>query len=156
MVRLIDHKSGDMLGEVPLEKAIALAEEREIDLVEISPKAKPPVCKLMDFGQFLYQQKKTEQKSKKNQKKTEVKGIRLGFRIGEHDILVREKQARKFIEAGNMIKVVMQFRGREMSYIDLGLEKILDFAKRLEDIAIVEQEPKRQGYQVIMILSKKR
>ena len=145
-----------MLGEMPVGKALEEAENRDLDLVEVAPKAQPPVCKIMNYGQFLYQQKKSEQKSKKKQKQTTVKGIRLGFRIGEHDVEVKEKQARKFLEEGNLVRVAMQFRGREMSHIDFGLDKIKDFAERLEDIAKMEQEPKRQGNQVIMVLTLKK
>ena len=156
IVRLIDQESGEMLGEFSAEKALEKAQKLNKDLVEVSPKAQPPVCKIMDYGQFAYQQKKTEQQHKKKQKQTEVKGIRLGFRIGEHDIEVKEKQARKFIESGNLLRVVMQFKGREMSHIELGLDKIRDFAVRLKDIAQIDQEPKRQGSQVIMILIPKK
>lgn len=145
-----------MLGEIATSVALEKARELGLDLVEISPKAQPPVCKIIDYGQFLYQQQKAEQKSKKNQKQTEVKGIRLGFRIGEHDLEVKQNQARKFIEAGNMVRVVMQFRGREMSHMDFGLDKIKQFSVGLEDIVTVEQAPKRQGSQVIMILIPKK
>jgi translation initiation factor IF-3 len=144
-----------MLGVVSLEKALSLASLKGKDLVEVSPKANPPVCKVMNFGQFLYQQKKADQKNKKKQKKTEVKGIRLGFRIGEHDLQVKEKQARKFLENGDLIKVSMIFKGREITYLDLGEEKIKDFLVRLEDISEIEQPLKKSGHQLTIILKKK-
>jgi len=145
-----------MLGVMPLEKAIEEAKARELDLVEVSPKAVPPVCKIINFGQFLYRQRKADQKNRQKQKQAEIKGIRLGFRIGDHDLEVKEKQARKFIEDGDLIRVVMMFKGREMSHKELGLEKIKEFAKKLEDITQVDQAPKLQGNQVVMILTPKK
>jgi len=156
LVRVVFDDETESLGEVSLQKAREEADKLKLDLVEIAPKSVPPVCKIMDFGQFLYQQKKVTQKNKKKQKQTEVKGVRLGFRIGEHDLEVKEKQARKFIEEGNIVRVVMQFRGREMSHIDYGLEKIKHFAEALEDIVQIDQEAKKQGAQVVMILAPKK
>lgn len=156
VVNVIVQDSEEMLGNMSVSKAIEEAVKRELDLVEVAPKANPPVCKIMNYGQFLYQQKKADQKNKKKQKQTEVKTIRLGFRIGEHDIDVREKQARGFLAEGDIVRVVMQFKGREMSHIDFGLDKIKDFAVRLQDVAKIDQEPKRQGYQVVMVLAQKK
>jgi translation initiation factor IF-3 len=155
-VYVVIAKTNETLGEMSLSEALAAADQRNLDLVEISPKITPPVCKIMDLGNFLYQQKKAMQKNKKKQKQTEVKGIRLGFRIGEHDLEVKEKQAHKFLEAGNLVRAVMQFKGREMSHIELGLDKIKLFAKALEDISYIESEPKRQGQQVVMVLAPKK
>jgi translation initiation factor IF-3 len=153
---VIHGKTGENYGEIPLEQALSLADSYELDLVEISPQAEIPVCKIMDLGQFLYQKKKTDQKNKKNQKQTEIKGIRIGFRIGEHDFEVRQKQARKFFEQGNNVRVVMIFKGREMSYMALGLEKIEKFAAMLSDVSTIDTPPKTQGHQLVMILSPKR
>ena len=135
-----------------LEKALV----QNKDLVEVSPKSSPPVCKIMDFGEFLYTQKKAEKKNRKKQKKVEVKGIRIGFKTGEHDLNIKSKQATKFLESGNLVKIVMLFKGREISYLSEGIEKIQEFYNKLKDIGQVYQEPKQQGNQVIMILSKKK
>lgn len=136
-----------------ISKALELAKERGYDLVEVSPNAKPAVCRLMDYGKYLYRQKKQDQKHRAKQKKNEVKGIRLGIRTGDHDLEVKLKRARKFLEAGNSLKVALIFRGREITHYDLGLEKMKIVKENLSDIAKCDQEPKRQGYQMIMILS---
>jgi len=155
-VRVVLHENTEMLGIMPINEALAEAERRELDLVEISPNVTPPVCKIMDFGQFRYQQKKVDQQGKKKQKQRVMKEIRIGVRIGEHDLEVKEKQARKFIENKSVVRVVMQFKGREMTHIDLGLDKIKLFALKLDDVTIVDQEPKKQGSQVVMILMPKK
>jgi len=129
---------------------------KEMDLVEVAPKAVPPVCKIMDYGKYLYHQDKLERKQKKMQKRGEVKGIRLGFKTGEHDIDVRVDQARKFLEDRNLVKVVMMFKGREVMYIDMGMGKLKSFYEKLSDIAEVEQMPKRQGNSLLMILTPKK
>jgi translation initiation factor IF-3 len=139
-----------------LQKASELAMSKEMDLVEVAPKAVPPVCKIMDYGKYLYHQDKLERKQKKMQKRGEVKGIRLGFKTGEHDIDVRVDQARKFLEDRNLVKVVMMFKGREVMYIDMGMGKLKSFYEKLSDIAEVEQMPKRQGNSLLMILTPKK
>ncbi|HEC21199.1 MAG TPA: translation initiation factor IF-3 [Candidatus Peregrinibacteria bacterium] len=154
-VRLIDGE-GEQVGVMSVEKALEIAKEKGLDLVEASPKAKPPVCKIMDYGKYLYHQKKKDQKQKKMQKKTEIKGVRLGLNIDKHDLAVKLKQARKFLGDRNVVKVVMIFRGRQRMYGDLGREKMLGFAKEVADIADVEMNPKKQGYQMIMILNPKK
>ena len=138
---------------MPLEDALARAAKKELDLVEVSPLSKPPVCKIMDFGTYLYNQKKKEKKQKRAQKQTETKTIRLSIRTEIHDLEVKAKQARKFLEARNLVKVALIFRGREMTHGDLALEKMRQFHKIIEDVSIIEQQPKRQGYQMIMILN---
>ncbi len=130
-----------MLGVMPTSKALKEAEDRKLDLVEVSPKAKPPVCKIMDFWQFLYQQKKAEQLNKKKQKKTEVKEIRLWCRIWDHDLQVREKQARKFIESRNIVKVTMMFKWREKAYTSIWMEKVKEFAELLSDVTKTDKVP---------------
>jgi len=139
-----------------LQKASELAMSKEMDLVEVAPKAVPPVCKIMDYGKYLYHQDKLERKQKKMQKRGEVKGIRLGFKTGEHDIDVIVDQARKFLEDRNLVKVVMMFKGREVMYIDMGMGKLKSFYEKLSDIAEVEQMPKRQGNSLLMILTPKK
>ena len=146
----------EQLGLMPIEKAIALAEERGTDLVEVSPKANPPVCKVMDYGKYLYKLKKQDQHQKKNTKKTEVKGIRLGVSIGDHDLEVKMKQARKFLEDKNMVKVVIIFKGRELMHKDMAREKMMEFARSLEDVGEIDNPPRHAGFQTVMVLAPKR
>lgn len=150
---VVDKETGKMLGEMKTEQALALAAERGLDLVEISPKVSPPVCKIMDFGQFRYEQKRSERKGKKSQKQTEVKGIRFSFRIEEHDLMVRQRQAQKFLEVGNKVKISMPFRGREVMHKDIGVEKIRKFVQSLEEISHVELDIKMKDNPLILILS---
>lgn len=136
-----------------LDKALQLAKERGLDLVEVSPQAHPPVCRIMDYGKFLYRQRKQDQKHRSKQKKNEVKGIRISLRTGEHDLDVKVKQARKFIDQGNSVKVALIFRGREVTQYDLAAAKMLHLKEALKDVAKCDQEPKKQGYNLFMILS---
>lgn len=151
-VRLIDENE-TQLGIIGIEKAMGLARERGFDLVEVSPQAHPPVCRLIDFGKFLYRQRKLDQKHKAMQKKSEVKGIRVSLRTDKHDIEVKVKKAREFLKDGNSIKVALIFKGREITHYDLGLGKMQEIREALKDVAKVDQEPKRQGYNLFMILS---
>ena len=144
---------GDNTDEVTIEEALKRARGKEMDLVEVSPLSSPPVCKIMDFGTYLYSQKKKDKKQKRATKQTETKTIRLSIRTDRHDLDVKAKQARKFLEDRNTVKVVVIFKGREMAHGDLGEQKLNEFYKLLEDIANIEQEPKRQGYQMTMILN---
>jgi translation initiation factor IF-3 len=138
-----------MARDVALEKA----KEKGLDLAEVSPNSNPPVCKILDYGKYLYHQKKVDTKHRKMQKKTEVKGVRMGFKTGDHDIMVKAKQARKFLIAGNMVKVSLIFRGREAIYKDLAVEKLDKFAAALVDIGTLDTPPKKQGNTLIMILT---
>lgn len=135
------------------EDAIKRAKEKEMDLVEVSPMSSPPVCKIMDFGTYLYNQKKKDKKQKKGQKQTETKTIRLSIRTGTHDLDIKAKKAKKFLEDRNIVKIVVLFKGREMAHGDLGFAKMNEFFKMLEDVAVIEQHPKRQGYQMTMIIN---
>ena len=144
---------GDDTKEVSIEEALKQAEEKELDLVEVSPLSSPPVCKLMDYGTYLYSQKKKDRKQKKASKQTETKTIRLSIRTESHDLNIKAKKAQKFLEDRNTVKVVVIFRGREMAHGDLAIQKMDEFFKLLEEIATIEQEPKRQGYQMTMILN---
>lgn len=144
---------GDDTKEVSIEEALEQAEEKELDLVEVSPLSSPPVCKLMDYGTYLYSQKKKDRKQKKASKQTETKTIRLSIRTESHDLNIKAQKARKFLEDRNTVKVVVIFRGREMAHGDLAEQKMDEFFKLIEDIAAIEQEPKRQGYQMTMILN---
>lgn len=136
-----------------IEKALTLAKEKDLDLAEVAPNANPPVCKIIDYGKYQYHQKKVETKHRKMQKKTEVKGVRMGFKTGEHDMQVKARQAKKFLSAGNSVKVSLIFRGREAAYKHLAIEKMKKFAEGISDTCSVETEPKKQGNTLIMILT---
>lgn len=139
-----------------LSKALEMAKAQELDLVEVAPQANPPVCKIMDYGKYLYHQDKVERKHKKMQKKTEVKALRIGFKTGDHDLQVRANQAKKFLADRNMVKLVLLFKGREVVYADLGVEKMKKFYLSLSEVSDIEQEPKRQGNTLTMILTPKK
>lgn len=151
LVRLID-ENDEQLGEVSLEEALRLAHERELDLIEVAPLAKPPVCKILDYGKFLYRQRKIEAKHKRMQKKTEMKTIRLSLRIDEHDLEVKANQARSFLEDGNSVKVTLMFKGREIAHESLGTQKIDIFMEKIKDVASIESPAKRQGNSINMVL----
>jgi len=138
------------------EKALALTREKDLDLCEVAPNVNPPVCKIMDYGKYQYHQKKVDTKHRKTQKKTEVKGVRMGFKTGEHDMETKAKQAKKFLEMGNSVKVSLIFRGREAMYKDLAKEKMLKFQEGLEEFCSIETSPKGQGNTLIMILTPKK
>lgn len=121
--------------------------------MEVSPLAKPPVCKIMDYGKHLYKQKKIDKAQKKSQKQTEVKGIRISLRIGEHDFQTKIKKASKFLAAGNLVKVTLLFKGREHAHMEMGEEKLQKFIDVLDDIATIDTPPKRQGSKMMMILA---
>lgn len=140
------------MGEKTLEEALQLANEYGVDLVEVAPKAVPPVCKLMDYGKYLYRQNKIEQKHKKMQKQGEMKGIRLSFSIDKHDLETKIRQAEGFLKHRNIVKVSLMFRGREASHADLGREKMQMFIDALKEVAQVEELPKKQGNTMFMVL----
>lgn len=142
-----------IIGEMTTEEALKRAEEQKLDLVEVSPLSSPPVCKIMDYGTHLYELKKKEKKQKKAHKQIETKTIRLSIRTESHDLEVKAKQARKFLENRHPLKVVIIFKGREMAHGDLGRSKMDEFFKYLEDVATIEKQPKRSGYQMIMFLN---
>ncbi len=145
----------EKVGLVPTEEAIKRAREKGLDLVEVSPMTDPPVCKVMDYKNYLYSEKKKEKKQKRAQKKIETKTIRLSIRTDVHDLEVKARQARKFLEGRNIVKVVVLFKGREMAHADLGFGKLKIFHEMLQDVAVIEQEAKRLGYQMTMILNPK-
>jgi translation initiation factor IF-3 len=140
------------LGIKSLEEALKIAEEHGTDLVEVAPKANPPVCKLLDYGKYQYRQRKIEQKHKRMQKQGEIKGIRLSFRIDKHDLETKIRQAKGFLEDRNSVKVTLVFKGREASHANLGREKLVYFMDQLKEIAQVEEAPKKQGNSMFMIL----
>lgn len=151
---LIDENNQN-LGVLSAYEAKNMAQERGYDLVEVNPKANPPVCKLLDYGAYMYQLDKQERKAKAKQKKTEVKGIRLSFKIGQHDRAVRLKNAQKFLGQGHKVRIEMLLRGREMAHKDIGLEIINNFVKELGEKVEVEQPISRQGRNYFIIVYKK-
>jgi translation initiation factor IF-3 len=151
-VRLVDD-AGEQLGVKTIEEALALAQERGLDLAEVAPNVDPPVCKIIDYGKYQYHQKKVEQKHKKMQKQTEVKGVRIGFRTGEHDLEVKSKLARRFLADRHAVKITLVFRGREAQHSDLAKQKMLQMAEGLSDVASVETAPKMQGNTLFMLLN---
>jgi len=147
---------GQQLGVMSSRDAQKLADGAELDLIKISPKAKPPVCKIMDYGKFRYEQQKREKEAKKKQHIVEVKEIRLSPNVEINDLKTKANNARKFIEKGDKVKVTLRFRGREMAHISSNAHVLDDFAKMLEDIASVVKAPKLEGRNMTMFLEKKR
>lgn len=144
---------GKPVGNVPLRDALAAAREAELDLVEISPNAKPPVVRVLDYGKYKYEQTKALQRQKAHSRDSEVKEVRLGVRIGTHDLEVKAKQAIKFLGEKNKVKATIVFRGREIVHADLGKEVLLSFIDRLKDVAKMEQAPTRQGRSMYIVLA---
>jgi translation initiation factor IF-3 len=154
-IRLIGEE-GEQLGIVAVKDALNLAKEANLDLVKIAPTAKPPVCKIIDYGKYRYELARKEKEAKKKQKITDVKEIRLSPNIDDNDLLTKANQARKFILNGDKVKVALRFRGREMAHMASGKQIIDDFFGKLEDIAIVEKPAKLEGRSMIMFLTEKR
>jgi len=153
-VRLIS-PDGEQIGIVPTREALQKAENYGLDLVEVSPNSKPPVCRIMDFGKYKYEQSKKEKISKKKQHIITVKEIRLRPRTDEHDLETKLRHARKFLEQKNKVKITILFRGREMAYQDFGRELMEKVKEFLDEVGKVEAEPKMEGRRMIMILAAK-
>ena len=154
-VRLID-ADGVQRGIVSIEEARAAADEAGIDLVLIAPTAKPPVCKIIDFGKFRYEQSRKEKEARKKQKTIEIKEVRLSPNIDVNDIKTKANMARRFIEKGDKVKVALRFRGREMAHMHENKHVLDDFAAMLEDIAVVEKPAKVEGRNMVIFLAKKK
>lgn len=151
-VRLID-ADNENRGIVSIKEALAVAEEAGLDLIEISPQANPPVCKVLDYGKYRYEQQKKKNEAKKNQKVVEIKELKLRPVIETHDYEVKMKQAKKFLEQGNKVKFTMRFKGRELSANDMGKQIMSQIIEDLENCAKVDSEMKLEGRQMMMILS---
>lgn len=151
-MRLID-ENGAQIGIVGLREALALAEERGYDLVEVAPNAVPPVCRLLDYGKFRYEQSQKEREARRNQKQAELKQIRLMPKTAEHDLATKANQARKFLLQGDKVKFNLRFRGREMAHPDIGRKMLEDIAEQLRDIAVVEQKPVLEGRVLSLLLA---
>jgi translation initiation factor IF-3 len=139
-VRLID-QSGKQLGIYPIEEALRLALENDVDLVEVAPAAKPPVCRLLNYGKYVYERAKKEKQARKSQRAVEIKEIRMRPKIGEHDLAFKTKRVREFLSDGAKVRLRVRFRGRERSYPEIGRDLLKRVSEELEDVALVEQAP---------------
>lgn len=153
-IRVVDPE-GEQLGLMSSKDAQKLANEKNLDLVKIAPKAKPPVCKIMDYGKYKYELAKKDKEAKKNQKVTVIKEVRLSAKIEKHDLEVKANQAIKFLKNGDKVKVTLRFKGRELSNINLNKAVIDEFKELLSEYSLVEKEPKLEGKQMIMVLTPK-
>jgi translation initiation factor IF-3 len=151
-IRLVD-ADGEMVGVVTLREGLEMAAEVGLDLVEVSPNAEPPVCKILDFGKFKYEAQKKKAEARKKQKVIEVKEIKLRPGIDDNDYGVKMRAMRKFLEEGDKVKVTLRFRGREMAHQDLGVKVLDRVREELEDLGKVEQFPKMEGRQMVMVIA---
>lgn len=148
-------EDGSQLGVMSSQEAQKLADEADLDLVNISPKAKPPVCKIMDYGKYRFEQNKRQKEAKKNQKVITLKEMRLSATIDKHDMEVKAKNVKKFLEAGDKVKISIRFRGRQLSHTDQGRQVMELFLEMLGDVATVEKNAKMEGRSMFMVLAPK-
>jgi translation initiation factor IF-3 len=153
-VRVIS-PTGEQLGVLPIAEAMRIAEENDLDLVNISPKATPPVCKVMDYGKYKFEQGKKQKEAKKNQKVIELKEMRLSATIDTHDMQVKAKNVQKFLKNGDKVKVSIRFKGRQLSHTDKGLDVMNAFYNMIQDDAAIEKQAKVEGRSMFMILAPK-
>ena len=151
-VRVIDD-AGQQLGIMAPQQALVIARQKGLDLVEVAPMAQPPVCRIMDFGKYQYQEQKRSREAKKHQKVIEVKEIKLRPTIDDNDYDVKMRAMRKFIEEGDKVKVTLRFRGREMAHQELGVKVLDRVREQLDDLAKVEQFPRMEGRQMVMVMA---
>ena len=154
-IRLIG-EDGEQLGIMSARDAMKLAREANLDLVTIAPTAKPPVCKIIDYGKYRYEQARKEKEARKKQKTIEVKEVRLSPNIDTNDLNTKVNQARKFVSSGNKVKVAVRFRGRELAHTAVGKTILEDFAQKLSDIAVIDKPAKLEGKSMVMFLVEKR
>ena len=154
-IRLIG-EDGEQLGIMSARDAMKLAREANLDLVKIAPTAKPPVCKIIDYGKYRYEQARREKEARKKQKTIEVKEIRVSPNIDTNDLNTKGNQARKFVAGGNKVKVAVRFRGRELAHTAVGKTILEDFAQKLSDIAVIDKPAKLEGKSMVMFLVEKR
>ncbi len=154
-IRLIG-SNGEQLGIMSAREAMKIAQEAELDLVKIAPTAKPPVCKIIDYGKFKYEQTRKEKEARKKQKTVEIKEVRLSPNIDTNDLNTKVNNARKFLSKGNKVKVTLRFRGREMAHVQQSRHILDDFAQTLADVATVEKPAKMEGRAMSMVLTEKR
>lgn len=153
-VQIIDNE-GKKIGPISLNEALDMAYEKKLDLVLVAPNAEVPICKLMNYGKYKFEQSKREKEAKKKQKVLETKEIRITPNIEEHDFGFKTKNARKFIEDGNKVRVTVRFRGRELNYVKLGEQALNKFIEELSDVAVAEKRPILEGKNMFIILAKK-
>ena len=149
-------ENGDQLGVMPVKEAMKLAQEAELDLVKIAPKAQPPVCKIIDYGKYRYELARKEKEAKKKQKTVEVKEVRISPNIDTNALNTKVNNAKKFIAKGNKVKVTLRFRGREMAHMQQSKHILDDFAEMLAEVAVVEKPAKLEGRSMSMVLTEKR
>ncbi len=153
-VRLID-QNREQLGIVPIERAMAIAAEAGLDLVEVAANSSPPVCRVMDYGRYKYMQAKKTQEARRKSAQVTLKEVKIRPKTEEHDINVKLRKARAFLEEGNRLKVSMMFRGREMAYTARGRELLVQFAKQLEEVGQVEMMPRQEGRNMFLVMAPK-
>lgn len=151
-VRLID-ADGEQAGIISLDEALAMAAERKLDLVEVSPQVNPPVCKIMDYGKFKYESKKKQTQAKKKQKKIQVKELKLRPSTDVGDLKVKTKKLLEFLDDGDKVKITIKFRGRELTHKEIGFELMQRFKQDVDGLGVVEQEAKMEGKQMVMIFA---
>lgn len=144
---------GENVGVVPIEEARQIATEAELDLVEVAPNAEPPVCRVMDFGKFVYERAKKDKEARKSQTKIEIKEIRLRPKTNEHHRDLKVRAARRWLESGKKVKVRIRFRGREITYPEIALEDLKGIVEQLSDVSVVEQAPGLEGRTMLMVLA---
>jgi translation initiation factor IF-3 len=154
-VRVINW-DGEALGVIPTKDALKLAEEKELDLVAISPNANPPVCKIMDFGKYIYEQQRKDKEAKKKQKVVNIKEIRMGATTEEHDIEIKANNAKRFLLDGDKVKVTVRFKGRQIENSQVGYTILNLFVEKLGDVYVMEKPARQEGRNMIMILAPKR
>ena len=153
-LRVID-SDGTQLGIMPLRRAMEIAEQKNLDLVKIAPQANPPVCKIIDYGKFRFEQAKREKEARRNQRVVEIKEVRLSLNIDTHDFETKKNHALRFISDGNKVKASIRFRGREMGHPELGLEIMRKFSDAMSEVAVVEKPAKLEGRNMLMFLAPK-
>jgi len=153
-VRVIN-PDGEQMGILPIQEALEAARSFSLDLVEVAPEAKPPVCRIMDYGKYRYEQSKKSREAKKKQTIIQVKEVKLRPKTEDHDFQFKAKHAERFLKEGNKTKVTMMFRGREMVHLDRGRVQLDRFAEALKDVAVIEQHPRLEGRNMVMILAPK-
>jgi translation initiation factor IF-3 len=154
-IRVVD-SDGTQLGIITPREAITIAEERELDLVLVSDKADPPVCRIMDYGKYKFEQEKRAREAKKKQHAAEVKEVKMRYKIEEHDYRVRINQAERFLKSGDKVKATITFRGREIQHVDLAQNLLERMATDLGEVAEIQQAPKKEGRNMMMLLSPKK
>lgn len=151
-IRLID-ENGEQLGIMVVREGLRIAAERGLDLVEVAPNAKPPVCRILDYGKYKYEQAKRDREARKRQRTMDIKEVRMTPKIEGHDFQVKVRSAQKFLQDGDKVKATVRFRGREIVHADIGRALLLDLAEEVKDYGVIEREPRVEGKHMIMVLA---